>query len=124
MGQNWKFDPVKRDYVLLNGAPVPTDEIEEVTYFVLMIPRGQWLYGAAGQGSELYQFQNAKRLPNTEQLFAARVNEAVQNQIIAAGKAQAVAVSNLASSRSGASNQISITPLSTQISTQLNFTPL
>jgi len=124
MGQNWKFDPMKRDYVIEGGSPQPTDEIEEVTYFVLTIPRGQWIYGAPGQGSELYKFQGAKRLTNTEQLFAARVREAVENQIIAAGKAQAVAIKNIASSRYGTSNQIEVIPLNTQISSQLKFTRL
>jgi hypothetical protein len=124
MGQNWKFDPVKRDYVLEQGRPVATDRIEETVYFVLMIPRGQWIYGLPGQGSELFKFVGAKRVASTDQLFAARAIQAIESQVIAQGRARQVETRNLESTRTGTSNQITVVPLESELSAQFKLKPV
>jgi phage gp46-like protein len=124
MGQNTKFDPVKRDYVAEQGSVGTTDDIRVASYFVLKKPKGKWLYGAPGEGSDLHKFQNSKRLSNTEQLFAARSNEAIQSQLIDTGRAEQVTTTNIDSSREGSSNEIEVVPLQADLSDQFEFTPV
>jgi phage gp46-like protein len=122
MGQNARFNPTKRDYDLEKGSVVTTDAITEAAYFVLMIPRGRWLYGTLTQGSELWRFRNAKRTSDTEQLFAARVKEPVNNQLIATGRAKSVVVSSTETTRTGTANEITIEQDASQLASRLNFT--
>jgi phage gp46-like protein len=121
MAQNLQIDPVTRDYVLQNGSPIPSDRVLEATYFALLIPQNNWLYGQTGQGSLIYTLEGQKRDASVEQSFAAYAKDAVQRQVIDTGKAQAVQVTNLSTSRSGSSNQVSVIPNQTQLSNQLNF---
>lgn len=118
------IDPVTRDYALENGAPVPTDRIEEQAYFILTIPEGNWLYGDPGQGSELWRFKNVRRNSGTEQLYADRVTDALNRQLVDTGRASSVQVSNIATSRYGTSNEIDVTQLQRAVATKLSFNPL
>lgn len=124
MAQNLELDPTKRDYVVVAGSPVPTDRVFEKAYFALAIPRLQWLYGDARLGSDLYLFQNTKRVPETDQLFAARATQAIQTQLVDTGEVVDVVVTNIASSRSGSSNNISMRPNQKSLSTRLAFDPV
>lgn len=124
MSQFLQMDPVKRDYVSKNGSPVPSDRIEDRSYFALAIPRLNWLYGDEHTGSDLWLLPNAKRVPENDKLFAARAAQALTDQVINRGDATEVQVSNLATSRSGTSNQISIQPNQQSISTALAFSPV
>jgi phage gp46-like protein len=124
MGQNWQINPITRDYILNQGSSVLTDDVQDAAYYILTIPRGQWMYGDEGQGSELYLFNNTKRTSSTEQLFAARVLDALNGQLVVSGKAQSVSVVNTESTRQGTANEIDIVPSQSQLSSQLNFTPL
>lgn len=121
MSQNLRLDPLKKDYVLQNGSPVPTDEVQEAAYYALMIPRDHWMYGESGQGSELYKFKNAKRISSTEKLFADRVIDALYTQLVSPGIASFVDVKNLDSNRNGTSNEIDIVPNEQNIATALGF---
>lgn len=121
MAQNLQIDPTKRDYVVVNGSPVPSDRVLEACYYAMLIPRGKWLYGDTGQGSLLFQLQNVKRSASVEQQFAGFTLDAVQSQVIAVGKATQAAVRNLAASRTGSSNELDVVPSNTQLSQQLNF---
>lgn len=121
MAQNLKLDPVKRDYVLKNGSPIPSDSVLEASYYALKIPENNWLYGAPRQGSYLYLLEGAKRLPSTEQNFAAYATAAIKSQLIDTGLATDMRVRNLAVSRTGSSNNIDVVPNATQVSNQLNF---
>ena len=121
MAQNLQMDPVARDYVLLNGSPIPSDRVEESGYFALAIPQDKWVHGVAGQGSLLYSLQNVKRSGAIEQQYAAYALDAINSQVVSTGKAKAVQVQNIAASRTGSSNKIEIIPASTQLSAQLNF---
>lgn len=118
------FDPTKRDYPIQDGAPTPTDRIEEQTYFVLTIPLSKWLYGVQGEGSDLWKFRNARRLSTTEQTFAARTIDALNRQLVATGKAKQVAVSNIATSRYGTSNEIEVEAAQQSVATKIQFNPL
>lgn len=125
MAQNSKLDPVLKDYVVVNGSPVTSDDIYEPAYYALAIPRNQWQNAEdSNEGSDLYEFQNAKRLNDTEQLFAARANKAIQDQLIATGRAVQVETTNISSSPSGTSNNIAIQPSQQNISSQFAFTPI
>lgn len=124
MAQNLQLDPVKKDYVLENGSPIPSDRVEEASYFALSIPQGKWLYGAVGQGSQIYTLQNAKRTAFVDQQFATYAQDAIKRNVIQSGKASAVQVKNLATSRTGTSNQIEVIPAQSQLSEQLLFTPV
>jgi len=124
MAQNLQIDPVKKDYVVVNGSPVPSDRVEEASYFALTIPQGRWLYGLPSQGSQLFTLLNSKRLPNIDPLFATYAQDAIQRNVVDAGKASAVEVQNIATSRTGTSNQIEVIPAQSQLSQQFNFTPV
>lgn len=123
-GQNWTFDPVKRDYVLEQGTFVPTDRVFEKSYFILALPRTRWLYGTATQGSFLWRLKNAKRLASTEQTFSTEVNNALRLQLVAPGQALRANTSNVASSRQGTSNNINITTQEKPKTSGLSFAPI
>lgn len=121
MAQNLQIDPTKKDYVVVNGSPIPTDRILEATYYAILIPKGRWVYGDPDQGSLLYTLQNTKRSGSIEQNFASYTNDAIRNQLIATGKATASEVKNLAATSTGTSNQINVVPNETQLSDQIDF---
>lgn len=120
MAQNLKLDPKKRDYVVVNGSPIPSDRIEEAAYYALTIPQGAWLYGQPDQGSLLYTL-TGKRVGTIEQAFASFANDAIKRQLVDTGKATAVQTENLQATRTGTSNQVEIIPNTKQIATQFNF---
>lgn len=124
MAQNLQIDPIKRDYVVVNGSPVASDRVFESCYYPLLIPQGKWLYGAVGQGSLLFQLEGIKRVAAVEQNFSAYATEAIQRQVIQTGKATAVSVKNLAATRTASSNNIQVVPAAQQLSNQLNFIPV
>lgn len=124
MAQNLMLDPAKKDYIIVQGSPVPSDRVEEKAFIALMIPKNQWLYADAGDGSDLHLFKNVKRISSIEQLFASRSIQAITDQLIKNGDALDVSVQNLASSRTGTSNNISIVPNQKNISTSLGFNPV
>lgn len=124
MSQNLQINPVTRDYITEGGSPIPSDRIEEACYIALTIPQGQWLYGSPGQGSLIYTLEGGKRTSSIEQKFAAFATDAIKSQVIASGKASAVAVRNLATSPTGTSNKIEVIPSQSQLSNQLNFVPV
>lgn len=121
MAQNLQLDPVKKDYIIVNGSPVPSDRVEEASYYALNIPENKWLYGVGGQGSLIYTLQNIKRTSSLEQTFAAYATDAINRQVIAAGKATNVKVVNTGISNTGSTNTIGVVPASIQLSDQLNF---
>lgn len=124
MAQNLQLDPVKQDYVIENGSPVPTDRVLEACYYAMLIPENNWLYGVPGQGSLLYTLEKTKRNASVEQQFSAYTQAAINSQVIAPGKATASQVSNLSVSRNGSSNQVSVIPSNVQLSGQLSFNPV
>lgn len=123
MAQNLKLDPAKRDYIVIAGSPVPTNRVFEKAYFALAIPRLKYLYGT-GEGSDLNLFQNTKRVPETDQLYAARARQAIEGQLVASGEVASVEVTNIATSRQGTSNNIVLQPNQQSLSTQLAFEPV
>lgn len=124
MAQNLQLDPKKKDYVVVNGSPVPSDRVLEACYYALTIPQGQWLYGQVGQGSLLYTLENQKRLGTIEETFSAYVRDAINRQVIQNGQATAAQVKNVEATRTGTVNQINVVPSNTQLSDQLNFIPV
>ncbi len=126
MSQNLMLDPSKRDYVVPNGSPVATDRLYEKAYFALMIPRLRWMYGFgdASLGSDLHLFRNSKKVPESEQLYAQRATRAIEAQLVANGEVAAVNVTNIASSRSGMSNNIALQPNKQSLSTRVAFDPV
>jgi len=121
MSQNLQIDPVKKDYVVKDGSPVPSDRVLEACYYALLIPKNQWLYGATNQGSLLYLLEGIKRSASVEQQFSAYSQDAINQQVVQTGKAKSVSVKNLAVSRTGSSNQIDVVQSQTQLSNQINF---
>lgn len=124
MSQNLQLNPVLKDYVFVNGSPVPSDRVLEASYYAIMIPQNNWLYGNPNQGSLLYTLQNAKRTGSIEQQFAAFVNDAINRQVIQTGQAIGVETNNIATSRTGTSNQINVIPSAVSISNQFTFNPI
>lgn len=124
MAQNLELDPTAQDYVIVNGSPVPSDRVEEATYFALLIPQGKGLYQDSSQGSLIYTLQNQKRSSIVDQQFAAYSQDAIQRNVIQPGKATASQVYNIQATPTGTSNQINVIPSQTQLSSQLNFTPV
>ena len=84
MAQNLQLDPTKKDYVVVNGSPVPSDRVEEAAYIALAIPQGNWLYGEADQGSLLYTLRQ-KRLTTVDLNFASYADEALRRQLVDRG---------------------------------------
>lgn len=124
MAQWLQMDPVKRDYVVVNGSPVPSDRIYEAAYFALLIPKNAWLYGTTNQGSLLYTLEDVKRTPSIEQEYAGYVQDALQAQLISAGLATQSQVNNLEATRTGTNNSIQIQPAATPVQSQLTFLPV
>jgi len=126
MSQNLMLEPSKKDYVVENGSPVATDRLYEKAYYALLIPRLRWLYGFgdAALGSDLYLFRNSKRVPESNQLYAARATRAIEQQLVANGEVSLVNVTNIASSRSGMSNNIALQPNQQSLSTRVAFDPV
>jgi hypothetical protein len=122
--QNLQLDPVKKDYVVVNGSPVPSDRVEEAAYYALAIQQGRWLYATIDQGSQLYTLQNVKRNSHIDQQFATYSQDAIKRNVIAPGKGSASQVANIATSRTGTSNKIEVIPATSQLSTQFNFSPV
>lgn len=123
MAQNLTLDPMKRDYVVVNGSPVPTNRVEEKTYFALTIPQGKWLYGEENQGSLLWTIQQ-KRSSTVDQTYASFARAAVQAQVLDVGDATNLNVRNLEATKTGTLNQIDVTPSQVQVSDQFDFVPV
>jgi len=121
MPQFLQMDPVAQDYVVVNGSPVETDDITQRVYMDVSIPKAAWLYGQTAQGSLLYTLEKAKRTALIEQQFASYVEDAVNQQSIANGYATKVGVNNIATSRTGTSNQIQVVPTTVPVSSTLSF---
>lgn len=121
MAQNLQIDPVKRDYVFVNGSPVPSDRPLEACYIALTVQRNRWLYGAPGQGSLLWTLQNEKRSSHIEQQFSSLATQAIDANVIQEGKASAVQVKNIQTTRTGTLNEIDVIPSQQKISQQINF---
>ena len=121
MSQNLVLDPTKKDYVVENGAPIGSDRVLEASYYALLIPQNNWLYGTTGQGSLLYTLANQRRVSSIEQQFATYATEALKRQVIDKGIGTADQVANESVSRMGSSNKIEVIPAAVQVSTQLNF---
>lgn len=120
--QNLLLDPTKKDYVLDgSGKPVPTDDVRVASYIAITIPQGQWLYGDANQGSKLFTLNNTKRTVSTEQQVSGFISDAINRQVIQTGLATEQSFTNLSATRTGTSNQVSVVPNQTQLSTQINF---
>lgn len=124
MAQNLQLDPVKRDYVVSKGSPIPSDRVFEACYYALLIPQNNWVYGVPGQGSFLYTMEGTKRLSSVEQNFAAYAQDAIRTQVINRGKATQVGISNIQATPTGTSNKISVVPNQTQLSDQFDFLPV
>ena len=119
--QNLQIDPVKKDYVSVNGSPVPSDRVEEAAYLALCIPQNAWLYGSPDQGSQLFTLLNLKRGRTIEQLFSAYVQDALKRQLVASGKASNSSVQNVEATRYGTSNNIQVIPSNQPLAQQLGF---
>lgn len=124
MSQFLKMNPTLRDYVFLNGSPIPSDRIEERAYFSLALPKNNWLYGDVNDGSLLYKLQGIKRTGSVEQTYASYAQDALRIQMINRGFAQSSSVTNLAATQTGTLNQIDIVPAAVQPQSQLNFVPV
>jgi phage gp46-like protein len=122
MSQNLQISPQSRDYVVVNGSPVPSNSVEMASYFALTIPEGKWLYGQPGQGSLLFTLKNTKRTSSVEQNFAAYADAALKRQVVATGLATDAKTENLQTSRTGTLNQIEVIPSQVQSSSQFSFT--
>lgn len=121
MAQNLTMDPLKKDYVVKNGSPVPSDTVLDKAYFALMIPQGKWLYSVPGQGSLLYTLTNRMRDQNLEATFSSMVKDAINTQLVNTGQANDVGTQNTETTPTGSANDINVTPAATTLSSQLNF---
>jgi hypothetical protein len=119
--QNLLLNPMKKDYVVLNGRPVRSDTVLDKAYFALMIPQGQWLYSVPGQGSMLYTLANRLRENNLEVTFSSMVKAAIDKQLVSTGEASGVTTANTETTPTGSANKISLAPSAMALSSQLNF---
>lgn len=124
MAQNLIFDPVARDYVFLNGSPQPSSRILEQCYYALAIPQNNWLYGIQGQGSLLYTLIAKKRTSSVEQIFISIARNALNAQVVQTNEASAIGLVNIATSRTGTSNEIEAVQATQQAASQLSFVPV
>jgi hypothetical protein len=124
MAQNLALDPILRDYIVPNGSPIPDDSVYPRAYYGLSIPRNNWLFGSEYVGSDLFLFQNTKRLNSTDALYASRATQAITDQLIASGNAVETLVTNLQDTPDGTLNQIAIQPAQQTLSSVLAFNPV
>lgn len=121
MAQNLLMNPLKKDYVVIAGSPVPSDTVLDKSYFALLIPQGKWMYSVAGQGSLLYTLQNRMRDSAIEATFSSMVKVAINTQLIKTGQASSVKTQNTETTPTGSANNISVAPAALTLSSQLNF---
>lgn len=121
MSQNITIDPAKKDYVVVNGSPIPSDRVFEASYIAILIPAEKWLYGKPGQGSYVYTLSNIKRSAEIEQRFAQFAQKAIQDQVIDVGRATDSQITNTAQTSTGSVNNISVVPASQNITDIYNF---
>ena len=119
--QNLILDPTKRDYIIVNGAPVPSDRILESAYYALMLPQGKYMYESENQGSLLHTLQGIKRTETIEERFSQYAKDAINRQLVSTGQATQVDVKNIQETRTGTFNNINVTPSTVQVSQQFNF---
>lgn len=124
MAQNLQLDPIKKDYVLDKGSPVPSDRVQEAAYFALTIPQDNWTYSVPGQGSLLYTLEQKKQDESVQQSFASYTKDAIKRQLIDNGKASNSAVENTIATKGITANNIKIVPAQVQLSDQLEFVPV
>jgi len=124
MAQNLEMIPEKRDYLVVNGSPVPSDRALEAAYFALTIPQNKWIYGQENQGSLLYTLENQKRSNSIEQQFASYSIDAVKRQVVSTGQVSAVDAINIEATRYGSSNQVRIQPVVKVEQDEFSFIPL
>lgn len=118
--QNIQINPTTKDYVVVNGSPVPSDRVLESAFYALMIPQNTYLYIQPNQGS-LINTLRQKRDSSVEQKFASYAQDALKRQLINTGLASDDDIYNISTSAVGTSNQIDIVPKTTQLSNVLNF---
>jgi phage gp46-like protein len=121
MAQNLLLDPSSKDYILVDGSPVETSGVDMASYFSLMIPEGDYMYGSVGQGSYLYTLDNQKRDRTVEQEFQALANDALQRQVVKTGIASDLLTSNTATARTSSSNNIKLAISQSNLSDELGF---
>lgn len=52
---SWQINPMTKDYVMTNGAPVDSDDLIYPAYYRLMVQRTRWMYAPdTGYGSDFY----------------------------------------------------------------------
>lgn len=73
----WKINPTTGDYLIVNGAPVPSDDLIYPAYYRIRIPRLQWMYAPDNKyGSDLNTIQK-----NTGNAAIAMINNALQPMV-------------------------------------------
>lgn len=121
MAQNLIFDPVKKDYVVENGSPLPSDRVLEAAYYALLIPQGKWIYGEPSQGSLLYKMLNQKRKSSSEQQFSSIVKEALDRQLVKTGIASGTEFITTETTRTGTAAEIKVAKNEQLISDEFSF---
>jgi len=85
---SWNLNPATGDYIMVNGAPQPTESLTIPCYYRIKIPRKQWMYAPnTSYGSDL---NTIKKKTGTASL---KMIEAACQPIVTDGRASSVSAS-------------------------------
>lgn len=114
---SWNINPATGDYVMENGAPVPTESLTVPAYYRLKAQRGRWMYAPDSEwGSDFYLIKKRNTM-NADQALI-QVGEKALKPIIDDGRARNIEVvrpDEQGGSRNNAALDVSITTIEGQV---------
>lgn len=116
---SWKVNPASGDYVMENGAPVPTERLNEPAFYRVAVRRGQWLHAPdSSYGSDFHLVK--KRFNGRDVSPLKNIAERAVQPLLDDGRARDIAVeytNQQTSNRNAASGSIHILDNQGQVTT-------
>lgn len=105
--KSWNIDPTTGDYVIENGVPVETDNLQVPAYIRVKTKRNQWMYAPNKQfGSNLFLIKRNQSSKTARAVEQATI-EALQ-PILDDGRAEIINVETKEAARHGLGIEINI----------------
>lgn len=122
---SWEINPSTGDYVMANGAPVPSEDLKYPAYYRVRVRRNQWLYAPdRNYGSDYYLLRTRVNGRNLSSITA--IGQKALKPIVDDGRASDAEVSfdnQQQQSRHNQSISVSIVDSQGQVE-ELNLVPI
>lgn len=113
MSNNWRIDPMKKDYALINGAPDQTDSLTIPAYIRMKVHRSKWLYAPdATYGSNFHAVQ--KRNSTEDASFLENMAADCLQPLLDDGRAREITVTTELVTRNNVGMKIEIVDANNQ----------